>query len=154
MKKITVAHIADKVTFPGVQIQHIDEIELDNVSGLVFVKDNPFSDNPIPSVDIMIADGTEKHFHIDDLAYIVVDDSDTDETETNTEKPEKYTVDEIVSEIRDNLELGRYRFSDIVDGTIYSFLSGYFPDASMAQCHAAVMKVWKDRTDSIYKEDK
>ena len=38
MKKITVAHITDKVTFPGVQIHHIEEIELDNVSGLVFVK--------------------------------------------------------------------------------------------------------------------
>ena len=49
MKKITVAHITDRVTFPGVQINHIEEIELDNVSGLVFVKDAPFSDNPIPS---------------------------------------------------------------------------------------------------------
>lgn len=42
MKKITVAHITDRVTFPGVQIHHIEEIELDNVSGLVFVKDDPF----------------------------------------------------------------------------------------------------------------
>lgn len=32
MKKITVAHIADRVTFPGVQINHIEEFELDNVS--------------------------------------------------------------------------------------------------------------------------
>lgn len=38
MKKITVAHITDRVTFPGVQINHIEEIELDNVSGLVFVR--------------------------------------------------------------------------------------------------------------------
>lgn len=34
MKKITVAHITDRATFPGVQINHIEEIELDNVSGL------------------------------------------------------------------------------------------------------------------------
>ena len=70
MKKITVAHITDRVTFPGVQINHIEEIELDNVSGLVFVKDAPFSDNPIPSVDVMMANGTEKHFHIDDIALL------------------------------------------------------------------------------------
>lgn len=73
MKKITVAHITDRATFPGVQINHIEEIELDNVSDLVFVKDNPFSDNPIPSVDVMMADGTERHFHIEDLAFITFD---------------------------------------------------------------------------------
>lgn len=38
MKKITVAHITDRATFPGVQINRIEEIELDNVSGLVFVR--------------------------------------------------------------------------------------------------------------------
>lgn len=70
MKKITVAHIADKATFPGVQINHIKEIELDNVSGLVFVKDDPFSDNPIPSVDVIMADDTEIRFHIEDIAFI------------------------------------------------------------------------------------
>lgn len=59
MKKITVARI--------------EEIELDNVSGLVFVKENPFSDNPIPSVDVMMADGTERHFHIEDIAFIAFD---------------------------------------------------------------------------------
>lgn len=73
MKKITVAHITDKATFPGVRIQHIEEIELDNVSGLVFVKDNPFSDNPIPGVNVMMTDGTERHFRIDDIAFIAFD---------------------------------------------------------------------------------
>ncbi|SCG93419.1 Uncharacterised protein [uncultured Clostridium sp.] len=73
MKKITVAHITDTATFPGVQIHHIEEIELDNVSGLVFVKDAPFSDNPIPSVDVMMADGIERRFHIEDLAFIAFD---------------------------------------------------------------------------------
>lgn len=73
MKKITVAHITDRATFPGVQIYHIEEIELDNVSGLVFVKDDPFSDNPISSVDVMMADGTERRFHIEDLAFISFD---------------------------------------------------------------------------------
>lgn len=73
MKKITVAHITDRATFPGVQIHHIEEIELDNVSGLVFVKDDLFSDNPIPSVDVMMADGTERRFHIEDLAFIAFD---------------------------------------------------------------------------------
>lgn len=73
MKKITVAHITDKATFPGVQIIHIEEIELDNVSGLVFVKDAPFSDNPIPCVDVMMADGTERHFRIEDLTFIAFD---------------------------------------------------------------------------------
>lgn len=70
MKKITVAHITDRATFPGAQINHIEEIELDNVSGLVFVKVAPFSDNPIPCVDVMMADGTERHFRIEDLAFI------------------------------------------------------------------------------------
>lgn len=73
MKKITVAHITDRATFPGVQINHTEEIELDNVSGLVFVKDASFSDNPIPSVDVMMTDGTERCFHIEDLAFIVFD---------------------------------------------------------------------------------
>ncbi len=73
MKKITVARITDKATFPGVQIQHIEEVKLDNVSGLVFVKDKPFSDNPIPSVDIMMSDGKETRFHIDDIAFIAFD---------------------------------------------------------------------------------
>ena len=72
-KKITVAHITDRATFPGVQINRIEEIELDNVSGLVFVKDDPFSDNPIPSVDVMIADDTERRFHIEDIAFIAFD---------------------------------------------------------------------------------
>lgn len=73
MKKITVAHITDKATFPGVQIHRIEEIELDNVSGLVFVEAAPFSDNPIPCVDVMMADGTERHFRIEDLAFIAFD---------------------------------------------------------------------------------
>lgn len=70
MKKITVARITDKATFPGVQIQHIEEVKLENVFGLVFVKDDPFSDNPIPSVDVIMADDTERRFHSEDIAFI------------------------------------------------------------------------------------
>lgn len=70
MKKITVSRITDKANFPGVQIQHIEEVEFNNVIGLVFVKDKPFSDNPIPSVDVIKADGEETRFHIDDIAFI------------------------------------------------------------------------------------
>lgn len=98
MKKITVAHITDRVTFPGVQINHIEEIELDNVSGLVFVKDAPFSDNPIPSVDVMMANGTEKHFHIDDIAFIAFPPSLAFDTEPN-ETAANVEMDDLVSYI-------------------------------------------------------
>lgn len=157
MKKITLAHIADKVTFPGVQIHHIEEIELDNVSGLVFVKDNPFSDNPIPSVDVMMADGTERHFHFEDIAFITFDTAPNDTT-ANVEKSEEYIMDDIVSYIFNSYKRKKIKYNEIKDGTVYSFLAGRFPSVPMALCFNAVMKAWEDilcDDDFIdYEEDK
>lgn len=163
MKKITVARIADRAIFPGVQINHIEEIELDDVSGLVFVKDAPFSDNPIPSVDVMMGDGTEKHFHIEDIAFIAFPPSlsfDTvpNDTTANVEKSEEYIMNDIVSYILNAYKRKKIKYNEIKDGTIYSFLAGRFPSVPMALCFNAVMKAWEDilsNDDFIdYEEDK
>ena len=157
MKKITVAHITDRAIFSGVQIHHIEEIELENVSGLVFVKDAPFSDNPIPSVDVMLTDGTEKHFHIDDIAFIAFD-TEPNETAANVEKPEKYIMDDLVSFILNAYKRKKIKYNEIKDGTVYSFLAGRFPSVPMVFCFNAVMKAWEDilsNDDFIdYEEDK
>lgn len=157
MKKITVAHITDKATFPGVQIQHIEEIELGNVSGLVFVKDAPFSDNPIPSVDVMMADGTEKHFHIDDIAFIAFPPSLAFDAEPN-ETAANFEMDDLVSYILNAYKRGKIKYTEIKDGTIYSYLAGRFPLASMSLCFNAVMKAWEDIINGDepinYEEDK
>lgn len=151
MKKITVAHITDKATFPGVQIHHIEEIELDNVSGLVFVKDAPFSDNPIPSVDVMMADGTERRFHSEDLAFIAFD-TEPNETAANVE------MDDLVSYILNAYKREKIKYTEIKDGSIYSYLAGRFPSIPMALCFNAVMKAWedilKDDEPIDYEEDK
>lgn len=151
MKKITVAHITDKAIFPGVQIHHIEEIELDNVSGLVFVKDAPFSDNPIPSVDVMMADGTERRFHIEDLAFIAFD-TEPNETAATVEK------DDLVSYILNAYKRGEIKYTEIKDGSIYSYLAGRFPLIPMALCFNAVMKAWEDILSNDepidYEEDK
>lgn len=149
MKKITVAHITDKATFPGVQIHHIEEIELDNVSGLVFVKDAPFSDNPIPSVDVMMSDGTERRFHIEDIAFIAFPPSlafDTvpNDTTANVEKSEEYIMDDLVSFILNAYKRKKIKYNEIKDGTVYSFLAGRFPSVPMVFCFNAVMKAWED----------
>lgn len=157
MKKITVAHITDRAIFPGVQINHIEEIELDNVSGLVFVKDAPFSDNPIPSVDVMIADGTEKHFHIDDIAFIAFPPSLAFDTEPN-EIAANVEMDDLVSFILNAYKRGKIKYTEIEAGSIYSYLAGRFPLASMSLCFNAVMKAWddilKDDEPIDYEEDK
>lgn len=151
MKKITVAHITDKATFPGVQINHIEEIELDNVSGLVFVKDAPFSDNPIPSVDVMLTNGTERRFRIEDLAFIAFD-TEPNETAANVE------MDDLVSYILNAYKRGKIKYTEIKDGSIYSYLAGRFPLASMSLCFNAVIKAWddilKDDEPIDYEEDK
>lgn len=150
MSNVIVAKVDKFQRFNHVTDWHFVETDYTDLSGFVFLRDR--EGNPV--VAFMHKNGCEGLYKFDDLAYITLDDSETDDTQSVAEKPERYTVDEIASEIRDSLELGRCSFSDITDGTIYSYLSGYFPDASMAQCHVAVMKVWKDRISPVHKEDK
>ena len=123
----------------------------------MFVKDAPFSDNSIPSVDVMMADGAERRFHIEDLAFIAFD-TEPNETAANVEKPEKYIIDDLVSYILNAYKRGKIKYTEIKDGTVYSFLSGRFPLVSMSLCFNAVMKAWEDILNDDepinYEEDK
>lgn len=144
MSDVTVAIVNQYEKFNGVVLRHIQETEINNVVGFVFHKDHDSN----RFMTVAFSDDSEKVYSIDDLAYIAIDELETDETETDTEKPEKYTVDEIERYIHENYESGEIKYSYIFDGAIYSILSGRFPHASMALCFDAVMKVWKEILDS------
>lgn len=143
MNNVTVAVVNQFERFNGVVLKHIQETEISNVVGFVFHKDR--SNNRF--VTIAFSDDTEKVYNVDDLAYIAVDDSETDGTEIGSVNLRKYTLDEIASEICDDLNLGRLTYNDIKDGTVYAFLKSYFPDAPMLLCYKAVMKVLENMPD-------
>lgn len=154
MNDVTVAIVNQFERFNGVVLKHIQETEISNVVGFVFHKDR----NNNRFITVAFSDDTEKVYNVDDLAYIALDDSETDETQSAAEKPGKYTLDEIVNYISNDYKRGELKYIEIKDGTVYSFLSAHFPNAPMSLCFKAVMKAWEnilnDEAPIDYGEDK
>ena len=82
MSDVTVAVVNQFERFNGVVLKHIQETEISNVVGFVFHKDR----NGNRFMTVAFSDETEKVYNVDDLAYIAIDDSETDEIQHMEDK--------------------------------------------------------------------